>query len=56
MDEAQLRLRSRDLEGEPSQREREHLLADDLRDQGQPVKAEVALPQCAQGIGSLFHE
>jgi hypothetical protein len=33
MDEAQLRLRSRDLEREPSQRERKHMLADNLRNQ-----------------------
>ncbi len=55
MDKAQLRLRSRDLEGEPSQRERKHLLADNLRDQGQPVKAKVAHLQREEGIGFLFH-
>ena len=55
MDKAQLRLRSRDLEGEPSQRERKHMLADNLRDQGQPVKAKVAHPQREEGIGFLFH-
>ena len=55
IDKAQLRLRSRDLEGEPPQRERKHLLADNLRDQGQPVKAKVAHPQREEGIGFLFH-
>ena len=56
VDEAQLRLRSRDLEDEPPQRERKHVLADDLCDQGEPVKAKVAHAQREQGIGFFFHE
>ena len=55
MDKAQLRLRSRDLEGEPAQREREHMLADDLRDQGQPVQAKVAHAERKERIGFVFH-
>ncbi len=56
IDKAQLRLRSRDLEGEPPQRERKHMLADNLRDQGRPVKAKVAHRQREEGISFLFHE
>jgi len=55
-DEAQLRLRSRDLEGEPAQRKGKHVLADDLRDQGQPVEAKVARLQREKGVGFVFHE
>ena len=54
MDKTQLRLRSRDLEGEPSQRERKHLLSANLRDQGQPVKAKVAHLQREERIGFFF--
>ena len=54
MDEAQLRLRSRDLEGEPAQREREHVLADDLRDEREPVEAEVAHLERGEGIRFVF--
>ena len=56
MDKTQFRLRSRDLEDEPSQRERKHVLADHLRDQGDPVKAKVAHFQREEGIGFLFQQ
>ena len=55
MDEAQLRLRPGDLEGEPPQREREHVLADNLRDEGQPVKTKAAHLEREEGIGFFFH-
>jgi len=56
VDETELCLRSGDLEGEPAQREREHVLADDLRHQGQPVIAKIAYFQREEGIGFFFHE
>ena len=55
VDQAKLRLRPGDLEGEPAQREGEHVLADDLRDEGQPVKAEIAHLEREQGMGFFFH-
>jgi len=32
------------------------MLADDLRDQGQPVKAKVAHSEREEGVGFVFHE
>src|SRR6185436_14254038 len=54
MNKTELRLRARDLEREPSQRECKHMLADDLRDQSEPVKPKVAHLEREEGIGFLF--
>src|SRR5947208_3659160 len=55
VDESQLRLRAGDLEGQPSQRELEHVLAADLRSEPGPVEPEVADFESAQRGDLLLH-